>query len=846
MKNASHSEAQANNSTPILSVLAGSSWDACDENSLAVDGLDAIPYETLEESGIPRHVADQLNYRNATPTDVEEVLTYPISGCWIVTYTNLDGTTVMVDGKPFARVRQPDGCKPKYLTRTGAGNRIYFSPLLKPEVLNSGKPLLITEGEKCSDSANHHGFPCIGLAGVHNWKDKAGVVPELKEINFRNRDVLIVFDSDIHINNKVQEAMFQLAELVCRRGATPKVVALPCELDGRKNGVDDFLARHGANALQRLIGTAQVAGHLKESKNPDSEPDFVREWQPEPKNDHLVAQMLLTVMSGIYAIHPNLGTFKWETRHWGRMPGRNPLRHPIHQWMDEMRFHTRGKTRIDSIAAEVDSYLVQRDWDSPELMSFTNGTYSIRTDAFVKSHDPDDYLTHSFDYPFDRQAKCPIFQAFISGTFSAGEVNVLRAMMRYTVIPKDRNRPFRHEKSVDIIGAKGSGKGTFAESLIGVCGGDHGVGTFETDQISNPNVRAGLIGKKAAVDVDASGVVTNPGMFNKVVSNEVVPIKILYQDCTDARLGVVVYRCMNDQTKVRNTGGIEGMARRIITLNIKKRPKKKDTRLKERLFAERSGILQWLLQMTDQEMHAAIEGAGQVASIAAASVEAQLMANPWLQFFLDEYPNGYMKLGPNGKAEIPAVVLYDHYKKYMEARGLKPTSMTTFGQDIYRLVQHGTLHKDRKSSGQVYIITPFRNLDLPKFFGMDVDHVDDDPTQSLGLQPGYTSQNGNGANGSAPTMQTMQGSRPLHTKSNQGSKTTLKSDIKKVQGANPTWSTSDRIFRVEVLVRHALDAGCTDLDEVLDWVRKNFQKGLGRREADRWFRRLKQADSSKA
>ena len=85
MKNASHSEAQANNSTPILSVLAGSSWDACDENSLAVDGLDAIPYETLEESGIPRHVADQLNYRNATPTDVEEVLTYPISGCWIVT-----------------------------------------------------------------------------------------------------------------------------------------------------------------------------------------------------------------------------------------------------------------------------------------------------------------------------------------------------------------------------------------------------------------------------------------------------------------------------------------------------------------------------------------------------------------------------------------------------------------------------------------------------------------------------------------------------------------------------------------------------------------------------------------
>ena len=369
MKNASHSEAQAINSTPSLSAPAGSSWDACSE-SLAVDGLEAIPYETLEESGIPRDVADKLNYRNATPTDVEEVLGYPISGCWTVAYTNPDGSPVMVDGKPFARVRQPDGSKPKYLTPKGAGNRIYFSPLLKPAVLDSSKPLLVTEGEKCTDSANHHGFPFIGLAGVYSFKDKANPngLPELLEINWRHRDVLIVFDSDIHTNTHVQEAMFQLAELVCNRGATPKVVALPCELDGRKNGVDAFLARHGADALQRLIGIAQIAGHLEESNDPQKD-GFVRDWKPEPKKDHLVAQMLLTLMDGICAIHPHLGTFKWETRHWGCMPGRNPLRHPIHQWMDEMQFHTRGKTRVDSIAAEVASYLEQWDWDNPELMS---------------------------------------------------------------------------------------------------------------------------------------------------------------------------------------------------------------------------------------------------------------------------------------------------------------------------------------------------------------------------------------------------------------------------------------------------------------------------------------------
>ena len=120
-------EAQANNSDPILSALAGSHWDACSENSLAVDGLDAIPYPTLEASGIPRDVAEKLNYRNLTPVDVEDALGYPMPGCWGVTYTNPDGSTVMVDDAPFVRVRCPEGVKPKYRTRKGAGNRIYFS-----------------------------------------------------------------------------------------------------------------------------------------------------------------------------------------------------------------------------------------------------------------------------------------------------------------------------------------------------------------------------------------------------------------------------------------------------------------------------------------------------------------------------------------------------------------------------------------------------------------------------------------------------------------------------------------------------------------------------------------------
>ena len=140
----------------------------------------------------------------------------------------------------------------------------------------------------------------------------------------------------------------------------------------------------------------------------------------------------------------------------------------------------------------------------------------------------------------------------------------------------------------------------------------------------------------------------------------------------------------------------------------------------------------------------------------------------------------------------------------------------------------------------VCTINSFQNLDLPKEFGMDVDHVDDDPTQHTDLLPGSTFQSGNVANRSAPEMQTMQGSKPLYMKSKKDDVVILKPAIKKVQGANPTSSTSDRILTNRQLVQRAIDAGCTDVEQVIEWVPKNHHTKVGRRDAERCFKELTQ------
>ena len=171
------------------------------------------------------------------------------------------------DGVPFVRRKLKPGSDPKYLTPKGAGNRPYLSPLLPAEYLQGFKPLIVTEGEKKADSLTAHGFPCIGLTGVYGWRDKrngtSAPIPELAKINWK-RPVRIVFDSDVVIKPQVLDALRDLTEHIVGGfypddpglgGHIPDVVFLPSELDGEKNGADDFIVRHGADASKSNFAT---------------------------------------------------------------------------------------------------------------------------------------------------------------------------------------------------------------------------------------------------------------------------------------------------------------------------------------------------------------------------------------------------------------------------------------------------------------------------------------------------------------------------------------------------------------------------------------------------------------
>ncbi|MCH7803559.1 MAG: AAA family ATPase [Acidobacteria bacterium] len=198
----------------------------------------------------------------------------------------------------------------KYLSRKGDKVHGFFPhTVTKEDLADTKTPAVITEGEyKALAIAENlekldKKFAVIGLGGVnggwHREKDvvllpdgthekrsrgPARLISDLDGIEWKNRLVYIVFDSDVgtakHASlfkrSKYSGAMGAehiLAELLRARGADVRIVVIPDPGDGSKLGADDYIAQHGAHEFYKLLVNNWVA-----RRDPD---EILHKPQPE-------------------------------------------------------------------------------------------------------------------------------------------------------------------------------------------------------------------------------------------------------------------------------------------------------------------------------------------------------------------------------------------------------------------------------------------------------------------------------------------------------------------------------------------------------------------------------------
>lgn len=173
---------------------------------------------------------------------------------------------------PYLRVQLHDRGPANKYAKTLALKGFSPPPYIPTTVTtNVDDPLLFVEAPMKALAMVSNGFPCtIGCGGVNaGFFEKGERIPQgaLTLYLPRGRRVTIVFDAGRSTNPRVALAEADIARALVQRGCEVYVAEIPVPEDDDDLGPDDFLARHGAQAMGDLIVRARPAAPVAFAKS---------------------------------------------------------------------------------------------------------------------------------------------------------------------------------------------------------------------------------------------------------------------------------------------------------------------------------------------------------------------------------------------------------------------------------------------------------------------------------------------------------------------------------------------------------------------------------------------------
>ncbi len=233
--------------------------------------------KALKQSAISDAVIKARGYRTVTDAAELERLGFAPGQCRVpgllLPLHTTDGTQSVVVFRPDnprvieekKKGKNPDGTYPchviKYEYPKGAPMRVDCPPFCRPLLANPKLRIWITEGQKKADALASVGECAIALLGVWNFKGRNAeggttILADFDYIAWQEREVRIVFDSDVAEKPEVHQAMDRLRYHLRNKHARVAVVYLPAAPGGAKQGVDDFLG--AGHSLEDLLALAEA------------------------------------------------------------------------------------------------------------------------------------------------------------------------------------------------------------------------------------------------------------------------------------------------------------------------------------------------------------------------------------------------------------------------------------------------------------------------------------------------------------------------------------------------------------------------------------------------------------
>jgi putative DNA primase/helicase len=327
---------------------------------------------------------------------------------------------------------------------------------------------------------------------------------------------------------------------------------------------------------------------------------------------------------------------------------------------------------------------------SPFILNTRNGLYNVADGSF-RPHTADHYSTVQLSAGYDPSATCPQFLAFLTGILGPDERYLLQEIFGYLLIPVNKA-----QKSFVFVGAPNAGKSTLLSIAQEALLGSDNVSNIPWQGLGDRFNKAELFGKLANIFADLpSKAIDDGGMFKSLTGEDYVTAERKNKDPFNFRPYARLLFSCNDIPK-NYSDRSDGFYRRLIIIRFDKSvpPERRDPNLRERVGAERDGILAWALEglrrlIDNHYLFTETEGTRREIQRYKVESNSALM-------FLEECCE--VKDG----AECVRDLLFERYREYCNRNGLKPLSQTNFNRDVETSDSRICRARDRVGSRHIW------------------------------------------------------------------------------------------------------------------------------------------------
>lgn len=561
-----------------------------------------------------------------------------------------------------------------------------------------GHPCIVaTEGVFTAIAPCAEGVPTVALLGVemgltsakNDPQGKRYLVPELERLAKAGFGFILGFDADCADNERVSWAQLKLAHQLKRFGVPIyNITGLWAVEQGK--GMDDYIKNHGGDAFKRdILGKAQAIekweAQFKDSDQPKSD---------KPNNAQIAAKIAEDYRPR-WAFDDERQTWRiWNGKYWESIRD-SAFDSRILQAMKAAAIPYKSDSQIADSQRLVKRELRIESWNSWDKKSFINaenGIFDIEGNCLI-AHAPGARFVNAIKHNIRTcdlsgytsavaalAALCPATYQFFSQAMRDDNRKILKLLAIVNGIIKWRWGQDL-QQFVHLIGAPGTGKGTFVRLLEKIVGSDN-FAPIKGKQLDDGSHIARIVEKQLVVLPDQRRQDTPIDWILNLTGNDKISYRDVYKSSASAYFEGCLVVVSNNPIF---SGDITGIKRRLCLVDFDNPvpAQKRSSKFEAIMADEIENLIPIALSISDERVTELIRGLGEgeIQDFRLKEWQDKQATDnvaAWMEERIVHDPNfAYTLVGSNERAGS----LYTDYVAWCDRQGIQKSywrSTTTF------------------------------------------------------------------------------------------------------------------------------------------------------------------------